>query len=124
MATVTRVVIFEDDYLLAEALTDALTRLGCHVVHCCGSLSEALLVVNAASFDLAVVDLDLHGLDASPILDRLVDSNIPALLATGSSVDHIPERFTQMPRLTKPYDQRQLSHAMQQILTVGLQRPV
>lgn len=122
MATATRVVIFEDDYLLAEALSDSLTRLGCQVVHCCGILSEALLVVDAADFDMAVVDLDLHGLDASPILDRLVDRNIPALLATGSSEGHIRERFVQIPRLTKPYDQKQLKKAIRQMQTSASQR--
>ena len=112
MATATRVVIFEDDFLLAEALSDALTRLGCNVVHCCSSVREAVLAVEAARFDLAIVDLDLCGLDASPILDRLVDRNIPALLATASDEEYVPERFAQMPRLAKPYDRKQLKQAI------------
>ncbi|TAL87204.1 MAG: response regulator [Rhodanobacter sp.] len=114
MAIPSRVVVFEDDFLLAETLSDALTALGCAVVHCCHSLREAMLVVEKADFDLAVVDLDLRGLDASPILDRLVAGNIPALLSTGANEKDVPERFTQLPRLTKPYDQKQLKKAIEQ----------
>ncbi|MEO6798610.1 MAG: response regulator [Rhodanobacter sp.] len=117
-----RVIVIEDDFLLAETLRDALTKLGCNVVHCCGSLREAMLVAEKADFDLAVVDLDLRGLDASPVLDQLVASNIPALLATASNREFVPERLAHLPRLTKPYNQRQLKEAIEQLQTSGLFR--
>lgn len=115
-----RVVIFEDDFLLSETLSDALTALDCHVVHRCASLREAMQVVGSQDFDLATVDLDLQGLDASPVLDRLTDRNIPALLATASNQEFVPERFAKMPRLTKPYTQKQLKQAIEQMQTSGL----
>ncbi|HZX69807.1 MAG TPA: response regulator [Rhodanobacter sp.] len=122
MANPLRVVVFEDDFLLAETLSDVLTRLGCDVVHCCGSLREAMLVVEMADFDLAIVDLDLQGLDASPILDRLVACNVPALLATASNEEYVSERFAQVPRLKKPYDQGQLKEAIERVQASGLPR--
>lgn len=119
MANPLRVVVFEDDFLLAEALSDALAKLGCNLVHSCGSLREAMLVVEKGDFDLAIVDLDLRAFDASPVLDRLIDCSIPALLATGSDEDDVPDRFAQMLRLTKPYDQKQLKKAIEELQTSG-----
>ncbi len=119
MANPLRVVVFEDDFLLAEALADALTRLGCDLIHCCGSFREAMRVIDKADFDLAIVDLDLQGFDASPILDRLADCNISVLLATASNEEFVPERFAQTPRLTKPYDHQQLKKAIEQLQMSG-----
>lgn len=114
-----RVVVFEDDFLLAETLSEVLIRLGLDLVHCCGSLQEAIQVVETADFDLAIVDLDLRGLDASPLLDRLVAGNRRALLATADDEEYVPPRFAQLPRLTKPYDQQQLKKTIEKMQASG-----
>lgn len=119
MAISWRIVVFEDDFLLAETLSEALVRLGFELVHCCSSLQEAMQVVEEADFDLAIVDMDLRGLDASPILDQLVAGNRRALLATAADEEYVPPRFAQLPRLTKPYDQQQLKKTIEKMQASG-----
>lgn len=101
-----RVVVFEDDFLLADALVDTLGNLGCCVVTSCRAFKEALDAAATIDFDVAIVDLDLGGLDASPILEKLEERQRPYLLATAT--ENVPKRFLSAPRLTKPYDARQL----------------
>lgn len=112
-----RVVVFEDDFLLAEALLDTLSELGCRVVTCCGAFNEAMHVAATVDFDVAIVDLDLHGLDACPILEKLEDRQLPYLLATAT--EDVPTRFSSAPRLTKPYDASQLEKMLGQMRKCG-----
>lgn len=122
MSNALRVIIFEDDFLLAEALSDALTKIGCNVIECCGGFAQAKLIVATADCDLAIVDLDLRGIDASPILDRLVERHIPAVVATAADNEDVPERLAHLPRLTKPYNTNQLKIVIDQMQSSGLLR--
>lgn len=117
MAKRCRVAIFEDDFLLAEALSDALVHLSYEPVHCCGELHEALLIAATADFDLAIVDLDLRGVDAVPLLERLLGANIPTLVATSADNRNVPGRFAQLPRLSKPYNLTQLEKTIEPMVT-------
>lgn len=66
---------------------------------------------------MALVDLDLRGLDASPILEKIEDRQRLYLLATAT--DNVPARFSSAPRLTKPYDASQLEKILGQMRERG-----
>jgi ActR/RegA family two-component response regulator len=110
-----RVIVCEDDFLLAGTLTDALTQLGCTVVACVGTVAGALRAVEAGSCEFAVVDIDLRGTPAHAVLDALVALGIPFIVATSAAIQDMPPRHAHCPLLAKPYALDALRDAMQAI---------
>jgi DNA-binding response OmpR family regulator len=107
-----RVIVCEDDFLLAGALTDALTQLGCMVVACVGTVAGALRAVEAGGCEFAVVDINLRGTPAYAVLDALVACSTPFIVASSAAIRDMPARHAHCPLLTKPYSLDALRDAM------------
>ncbi|MEO8748443.1 MAG: response regulator [Rhodanobacter sp.] len=108
-----RVIVIEDDHLLAETLVDSLTALEYQVLAQANSVAQALQSIETVACDFAIVDLYLKGETALPVLDKLCERHIPFLVATGAYVEDIPARYLTAPRLSKPYDMHELQHAIE-----------
>lgn len=98
-----RILIVEDEPLIAMMLEDFLETLDYTVHACCDNLSEAVEEIEKGGFDLAIVDVNLQGEAVWPAAEMLLDRSIPFLLATGGHVDEPPARFKTAPMLGKPY---------------------
>jgi CheY-like chemotaxis protein len=99
-----RVLLVEDEFLLAIAVEEDLKRAGCRVLGPIGSLDRALAVVRSELLQAAIVDMNLNGIAAHPLADELISRQIPFLLLTGYGRADLPERFRDVPRIAKPYD--------------------
>jgi len=100
-----RLLIVEDEYLLADELSRELTRAGAEIVSMVGTCEEALAVLDAEShIDGAILDINLAGEYAYPVADRLMEMQIPFLFATGFDATSIPDRFADITRCEKPID--------------------
>lgn len=98
-----RILIVEDEPLIAMMLEDFLETLG-HTVHdSCDSLSSALQSIECGGFEFAIVDVNLQGEAVWPAATILRERSIPFLLATGGHVDDPPAEFKATPMLGKPY---------------------
>jgi DNA-binding response OmpR family regulator len=104
--------VIEDDFLLASTLVDVLTKLGCKVGACIGSFDQAMEAALDQGCDLAVVDLDLRGTSAYPILDRLTQRGVPFIIATALARRDIDARYAGAPCVSKPYDISELRQAV------------
>ena len=80
-----RVLVVEDDALLAMDLEATLVEAGAVVVGLCQTLDEAMLRADAADFAVAVLDFGLGSETVSPVARRLVNRGIPFILHTGKS---------------------------------------
>ncbi|MGP1609241.1 MAG: response regulator [Burkholderiales bacterium] len=107
-----RVMVFEDDFLLAGTLVDVLGRLGCNVVRCVAAFDQAMEAARTETCDFAVVDLQLQGVMAYPLLDVLDDRGIPQIIASCHSQADMPARYTAIPGVSKPYTTRELRRAI------------
>lgn len=103
-----RAIFVEDDFLLAETLREGLESIGCAVLAQASNLRDGLQLAKSNEFDFAVVDIDLKGEMAFPLLDALDDRGIPFVIATGALLEDIPARHADAPRLPKPYDLQEL----------------
>lgn len=101
-----RAAIFEDDLLVSEVLHDVLDYLGFEVVAAAASLSEALEVAQGVAVDVALVDIDLRGARAYPVLDALRSRAIPYVIATGSGEHSVLSPYNEGPVISKPYNMR------------------
>ena len=85
-------------------LEDFLDALGHTVVGTADSVEDAMSMVDAGGFDVAIMDVHLkQGENVWPIADRLADEGIPFILATGGHIEPPPARHAAAPVLNKPY---------------------
>ena len=99
-----RVLIVEDEFLLAMSLEDDLVAAGCTPVGPFSNLASAIEATRREEFDLAILDVNLNGEPIYPLADELLSRRKPFVLVTGYGAASLPERFRDLPRLPKPYD--------------------
>lgn len=105
-----RVLVVEDDYLIASQLAHALDKSNAVVVGPFSSLPEAQNQVIVS--ELAVLDINLKGQLAFDLADRLRFHDVPFVFYTGFEKVLLPERFSVIDVITKPVDPM---HALSQL---------
>jgi DNA-binding response OmpR family regulator len=108
-----RVLVVEDEYMLADALADELTALGIQVVGPVGGLDEALALAAATELDGAILDINLCGELVFPLADALAAKGVPYVFATGYAQESIPEPYREAPILSKPVDVQALKSLLE-----------
>jgi CheY-like chemotaxis protein len=111
-----RILVVEDEFLLACTLEEDLQAFGAKVVGPCCNLAQALAASRCESFDVAVLDINLNGDMVYPLAEALTVRGIPFLFLTGYGVLDLPEEFRAMPRLSKPYNATSLAAEIGRIL--------
>jgi DNA-binding NtrC family response regulator len=99
-----RVLVVEDEFLVALSLEEDLRAAGCEVVGPFGDLAGATEALRTEKFDLALLDVNLRGEKVFSVADELVAREMPFLLMSGYGKMDLPERFRDSPRIAKPYD--------------------
>jgi CheY-like chemotaxis protein len=107
-----RVLVVEDEAMLAMMLEDMLAELGHAVVASAGSLEQAEALIRRGGFDLAVLDVNLAGRPSYPLAELLRERGVPFLFATGYGRGGLPEAWKEAPVLQKPFSQQQLQQLM------------
>ena len=117
-----RILIVEDEMLVAMNLEDMLLDLGHEVAGIASRLEPALSLAAEGQFDLALLDVNLAGSQSFPVAAILRDRNIPFLFATGYGIKGIIEEFRSYPVLQKPFRAVDLEQALERAVGL-LQRP-
>lgn len=100
-----KVLVVEDEALIAMLLEDWLQELGCEPVGPAVALEEALDLIATRSLDAAIIDVSLGGgRESYPAAEALKARAVPFAFATGHHSGVVDERFPGTPVLTKPYD--------------------
>lgn len=109
-----RVLVVEDDAMLAMALELTLSDLGCEVVALASCLREAVPLAREAAIDGAILDVNLAGEKVYPIADILAARNIPFVFATGYGSAGLRDCDQARPVLQKPYQLSSLAKVARQ----------
>ena len=80
-----RVLVAEDEILVAMIIEEMCDQLGCNVVGPFATVMEALEASRGGDFDVALVDMNLVGLKADPVLAELRTRAIPFAIASGAA---------------------------------------
>ena len=107
-----RVLIVEDEMLVAMNIEDMLLDLGHEVAGLAGRLAPALALAGEAELDLAMLDVNLAGEQSFPVADILIGRGIPFLFATGYGIKGIPDAYRDRPVLQKPFRAQDLGEAL------------
>ena len=112
-----KLLFVDDDFLIGLATTDLLEDLG-HTVIRASSGSEALDILRAdEAIDLMITDYAMPGMTGLQLAEqaRSMRPELPILLATGYA--DLPARASlELPRLNKPYQQKQLAEQIKALL--------
>src|SRR3954451_8078467 len=93
-----RVLVVEDEYFLADDMTQALRKLGADVVGPAPSRDAALALLEAEPVDVAVLDINLQGEAVFPVAEALRALEVPFVFATVYQGASIPPEFWDVPR--------------------------
>jgi DNA-binding response OmpR family regulator len=108
MTSVTRVLVVEDEFWLADDVSKALSRAGCEVVGPFATVGAAFLRLESASLDAAILDINLRGEDVFPLASELRRRGIPYAFTTGYGKEVLPPEHRAVPRWQKPFDAAQM----------------
>jgi DNA-binding response OmpR family regulator len=111
-----RILLVEDEYMLASDLAEFLERHGTSVVGPVGSVSEALALVDATPIDAAVLDVNLRDERVYPVADVLIGRGVPIVFATGYDELLLQRPYLGLPRCQKPIDKPALLKTLQAAL--------
>lgn len=98
-----RVLVVEDEYLIALTIEETLTDLGAVVIGPASSLAAAMRLAVDLPLDAAILDVNIRGGTSYPVADVLADRGIPFIFCSGYGDWAIEERHRARPRLAKPY---------------------
>jgi CheY-like chemotaxis protein len=98
-----RILVVEDEWLIASVIEKVLQDLGCVVVGPVGRLDAALQRAKDETLDAAILDVSIRGGKVYPVAEQLATRGIPFVLASGYGDWLLPEIFRDQPRLFKPF---------------------
>ncbi|MFC0386675.1 response regulator [Muricoccus vinaceus] len=108
-----RVLVAEDEYMIAEEIVEALVDAGAVVLGPVSTVGEALdLLVAENEIHGALLDVNLVGRTIWPVVDVLLARGVPMVLATGYEASAIPPVYIHLPRCEKPVGIRDLTRAI------------
>ena len=98
-----RIVIIDDELLIVKTLASYLAQAGHDIVGEAGDIPRGLELIDQTEIDLAIVDANLNGVSAEPVVRRLSDQNIPILIISGYSQKQRPDWAQTARFLSKPF---------------------
>jgi PAS domain S-box-containing protein len=97
-----RILLVEDEALVAMMMRDSLVELGFCVVGPFDRAAEALACATDDALDAAILDVNLTGDLVYPVAERLAGRGVPFVFVTGYDAEGIDPRFAHVPVLQKP----------------------
>jgi len=111
-----RVLVVEDEALVAMQIEGALAAAGCTVVGPAARVSDGLDLAGRGAIDAALLDIDVAGERSFPVAERLAERGVPFAFCTGyEDAELIPERFRDAPVLPKPFAAPQILAAVERL---------
>ncbi len=100
-----KVLVVEDGALISLELCETLSRYGAEIVGPCSQIKEALIVGASQAIDVALLDVDVNGVQVWPVAALLAKRHIPFFFATGFTDTALrPPLFRNTSTINKPYD--------------------
>lgn len=111
-----RVLVVEDEAIIALAIEDMLAELGCNAVGPALTAEAAKRHAQSDEFDAAVLDINLRGESSEGVAWALRDRGVPFCFSTGYESGDVPSGFEAVPLLRKPYTAENLGAVLNRLL--------
>src|SRR5262245_54221047 len=100
-----------------------LESFGCEVVGTVSSVNEVLQYAANGGFDGALLDVNLRGQQIFEILPKLENLGLRLIITSGyNDLSLFPAAFRQVPRIAKPFDERELRRICENVFAKSTSR--
>lgn len=114
-----RVLIVEDESLVAMLLETILADLGCDVVGPESNIEDGLNVASGtAPLDAALLDVNVAGQEIFPVAEALKARGVPFVFSTGYGESGLPEHWRGNPTVQKPFTEGAIRDALMTALNM------
>src|SRR4051812_14727008 len=105
-----RIMVIEDNVLIAETICDMVTACGCAVVGPVPDIGQGLELLEAGAPDGVLLDVNLGGTLSFPLAAALEARGVPFVFTTGYDADTVfPPEFRRIRRISKPFDRNEIA---------------
>jgi two-component SAPR family response regulator len=111
-----RVLIVEDEFLIAMDLEDLMEQMGHQVAASVSRLDEAMKFVCTQGVDFAILDLNLRGEESFPLAEILRAHDIPFIFTSGYGAAGLVKGFENEHILQKPYQTHELKRMIEKMI--------
>ena len=107
-----RVLVVEDEALVAMLLETILEDMGCMAVGPAATVDEGLRMAADEAVDAALLDVNVAGRQVFPIAQVLKDRGVPFIFSTGYGEGGLPDAWRGQPTLQKPFTEAAVRDAL------------
>ena len=102
--------------LILMMIEDMLADLGCQSVAVASKVGPAISLIEGQEFDMAMLDMNLGGIESYPVADALRARDVPYFFSTGNSLTNTKDGYRNQDVLKKPFTFEQLSNMLSRSL--------
>lgn len=114
-----RVLVVEDESLVAMLLETILEDMGCIPVGPASTVEEGLATAAGAEpLDAALLDVNVAGRQVFPIAEALKDRGVPFVFSTGYGEGGLPDEWRGHPTVQKPFTEAAIRMALMKAMGV------
>lgn len=114
-----RVLLVEDETLVALLIEDMLEEMGCLVAGFAASVEEGVRLAESVEIDVAILDVNVGGAEVWPVAQLLAARDIPVLFSSGYGFRGLPEPWRRKPVIGKPFLRADLEAALASALSAS-----
>jgi DNA-binding NtrC family response regulator len=115
----TRVLLVEDEAIIALDLADTFESAGANVIGPAASVREALSLIDEETVDTALLDFNVADGEITPVLDLLIARGVPVAIYTGRGIPAaLCDRHPNLPVLRKPLSSARIVEEMARIARI------
>ncbi|MFK4382340.1 MULTISPECIES: response regulator [unclassified Bradyrhizobium] len=112
-----RVFVVEDEYFLADDISEAFRALGAEVAGPAGHIEDAFKILrDGSTLDAAVLDVNIHSERIFPVARELRARNVPFVFTTGYDRVTVGPEFQDVPLFEKPIDLAKMARQLAALL--------
>ena len=116
-----RVLVIEDESLVAMLLETILDDMGCAVVGPESNIDDGLRAATTeASLDAALLDVNVAGREVFPVAEALKARGVPFVFSTGYGEAGLPEHWRGHPTIQKPFTEAAIRDALMKVMNISL----
>lgn len=113
------ILLVEDEALIRMMLVEMVEELGHRVIAEAGSVDQARALAELEGYDLAILDINLQGINVQPVAEVVRGRGLPFFFLSGYGSAGLPDGFEKMPVLVKPCTPDALKHTIDAVLPNG-----
>jgi len=114
-----RILIVEDEFLVALELAAVLTDAQFDVLQPAPTIDAALQMIGREAIDAAILDCNIGGRDVTEVAESLAQRRIPFIFVTGYGPECLPLPFRNTLHISKPFDEKRLVACLRAMLHDG-----